>query len=102
MGQRLEGARVDLSRGNEGDGLSRGHLYPPRKGFFQAHAGLDSAGRAAPGPQRSPHPRSSLSSAGARLTTEPPCLWLPGGAERGGLCLRAVWRCVPGGLLRSG
>lgn len=88
---------VDLARGSEGDGVSRAHLCCPRKGFFQAHMGLNSAGRAAPGPQWSPHPCSSLSNAGAGLAAEPPYLWLPGGAECGGPCLRAVRQCMPRG-----
>lgn len=69
-----------------------------KRAFFQDHVELDGVGRPSPGPQWSLHPCSRLSSAGARLAAEPPCLWLPGGAGCGGPCLHAARPCVPGGF----
>lgn len=70
-----------------------------KKAFSQDQVRLDGVGRPSPGPQWSLCPCNRLSSAGAGLAAEPPCLWLPGGAECGGPCLHAALPCVPGGFL---
>jgi len=93
---------VDLARGAEGDGVSGAHPHPPGKRFSQAPAALASTGRAAAGAWRCLRPCGSLSSAGAALAAEPPCLWLPGGAEHGGPCLRAAEGARPAGSFAQG
>lgn len=85
--------RVNLVRGSEWDGVSGAH--PHKKGFFfQDHVRLDGVERPSPGPQWSLYPCSRLSSAGARLAVEPPCLGSQEELSAGGpVCMRHGHAC---------
>lgn len=81
-----------------GNGMGSPELTLLKGAFSKDHVRLDGVGRPSPGPQWSLYLCNRLSCAGAGLAAEPPCLWLPGGAECGGPCLHAARPCVPGGF----